>query len=202
MVKTEADLDNLPPAERVKRLKELQERKREELKKEEEESRKLRLRKMEELRETQSRLERSVEELELEEGKAQEDERRDHDPSLEESLEEVPSQEPVPAPSLEGLMPSSLYELSDYNLYGELSRMEKKGYLTPDEQRRVADLQRQASSITDAYSQKDVSAHDRQRGNYLSRTEQVLKRLERRSHDLQDGLYDLDRRPDNDAVYQ
>lgn len=202
MVITEANLDQIPPAERIKKIKELQQQKHEELKKGEVELKKLQQEKMRELRDAQNKLEESVDELELEKEKS----RKEKIISLEET---VAAEQPEHAPnnvtyesSLEKLMPSNLHELSDYNLYGELKRIEQKGYLTPDEQRRVSHLHQQANTITNAYSSNDVNTIDRQRGNYLSRTEEVLKRLDKKMHDLQDGMYDLDARPDHHAVYK
>ena len=201
MVITEANLDALPPAERIKRIRELQQQKQEELKKGEEDLKRLQQEKMRELRDAQSKLEESVDELELEDEKSQEE----RSESLEEVLVEQPMNAPddvAPGSSLERLMPSTLYELSDYNLYGELRRIERKGYMTSDEQRRVSELQRQADTITDAYSVADMNSVDRRRGNFLSRTEEVLKRLDKKMHDVQGNLYDLDERPDHHAVYK
>ncbi|MBN1274885.1 hypothetical protein JXA12_01150 [Candidatus Woesearchaeota archaeon] len=206
MVITEADLENMAPAERIKALRRLQMEKRKELEE-------LQEQKSKEIAEVQSRLERSLEDLELEEERVREEEgsrrqQRENRP-LEESVAEAPVSETPgqgagPATygsALERLMPGNLQDLSDYNLYGELRSLEEKGYLTPDEQRRVADLQRQAEGITAAYSRRDRDRVDEQRGHYLSRTENVLKRLQDKMHDLSGGLYDLNKR-DHDAVYQ
>ena len=192
MVKTDTSIEDLPPAERIKRLQELRQQREEELKKAEEELKRLHEEREQSLRETDDLLGESFEELALEEEEAH----KQQSSSLEET---VASEQDVPEPQgvvyaspLERLMPSTLYELSDYNLYGELRRLEEKGYLTSDEQRRITDLQRQASAITESYDSSSRRAVDEHRGNYLSRTENVLQRLDQKAHDLQHGLYDLD----------
>ncbi|MBD3209053.1 hypothetical protein GF367_01385 [Candidatus Woesearchaeota archaeon] len=195
MVNTEADIKHLPPAERVKRLKELQMRRRQELER-------LRQEKEEELQRTKQQLDESMEELELEGERAYEEQSA---ASLEEAVgDEAPEETPehvTYGSLLERLMPNNLYELSDYNLYNELRSIEEKGYMTSEEQRRVAELREQTDTITEGYSSQELSRVDQERGNYLARTEEVLKRLDQRMHDVQDGLYDLDRRDDR-AVYQ
>ncbi|MFP4524013.1 MAG: hypothetical protein ACLFO2_01675 [Candidatus Woesearchaeota archaeon] len=198
---TDLDLEDLPPAERVKALRELRAQKRQELED-------FRKEKEDELKVLESRLEDARAELEEEGAEAQEQEDVGEDDegsagtpaSLEEAVAEAPPQ-PQGQVSYGIPLPGSLEELSDYNLYSELSHLEEKGYLTSEEQRRVAELRGRASDITDAYSSERRDEVDRQRGNYLSRTEQVLQRLDRKLHDLTDGLYDPSRR-DDDAVYQ
>ena len=198
---TDLDLEDLPPSERVKALRELRAQKRKELED-------FRKEKEDELKVLESRLEDAQTELEGEGVEAQEQEGSDEDEvgssgapaSLEEAVAEAPPQ-PRGQVSYGIPLPGSLEELSDYNLYSELSRLEGKGYLTSEEQRRVAELRGRASDITDAYSSERRDEVDRQRGNYLSRTEHVLRRLDRKLHDLTDGLYDPSR-GDDDAVYQ
>ncbi|MBW2983381.1 hypothetical protein KY327_03680 [Candidatus Woesearchaeota archaeon] len=198
---TDLDLEDLPPSERVKALRELRAQKRKELED-------FRREKEDELKALESRLEDAREDIEEEDAEVREQEVAEDDEevsseapaSLEEAVAEAPPQ-PQGQVSYGIPLPGSLEELSDYNLYSELSRLEGKGYLTSEEQRRVADLRGRASDITDAYSSERHDEVDRQRGNYLSRTEQVLQRLDKKLHDLTDGLYDPSRR-DDDAVYQ
>jgi hypothetical protein len=192
MVKTDTSIEDLPPAERIKKLQELRQRREEELRKGEEDFRRLQEERERSLRETDDLLGESFDDLALEEEEAA----KQQSSSLEAV---VASERGVPEPRgvvyespLERLMPSTLYELSDYNLYGELRRIEEKGYLTSDEQRRLSELQRQASAITESYDSSSVRTVDEHRGNYLSRTENVLQRLDQKAHDLQHGLYDLD----------
>ena len=181
------DIENLPPAERVKKLRELKERK-------EEEKKRLLDEKERELQDASSKLEESIRELvsEDEEHALRQEEHPPAGESLEASVGEEPEHKDVKNISytaLEGLMPANLYELSDYNLYNELKHIEEKGYMTPAEQRRVAELSTQAASITQSYAASDVHSHDQQSGFYLSRTESVLKDLNKQMHDLNDGLY-------------
>ena len=205
MVVTDGDLEDLPPAERVKALRELRDQKRKELED-------VRKRKEEEIRETESRLEDSLEELEREEAEVAEaaldedegGEEQEAEGSSPESLEGAVAgaSGETPAQLVYGIpMPGSLEELSDYNLYSEVRRLEDKTYLTSEEQRRIAELRGRAADITEAYSTEQREEVDRQRGNYLSRTEQALRRLNERLHDVSGATYDLNRR-DDDAVYQ
>jgi hypothetical protein len=198
MVITKEDIDQLPPAERVKRLRALRMQKRKELDD-------LQQQKNEELAQAESDLEKSIEELSLEDEAAVESAATKSQQALESSLLEVASRQVsgavVYGEALDDLMPRSILDLADSGLYREVKRIEEKGYVTPEEQRRLAQLQSQASAITSSYSARERRVVDDLQQNYLSRTEEVLKRLDNKLHDLSAGLYNPNKR-DLDAVYQ
>mgnify|MGYP006290826201 CR=1 FL=1 len=189
MVLMGEELDNLPPKERLAALKKLQAQKREELKE-------LQAQKEAEIRKAQENLEETLDELSMaDELHADQEERRKLD-SIDEALtdaQEVPDGVAVP---LEEMVPRDLYGLSDYNLYGELSRLERKGYMTPEEAQRVATIRSQADALTQAYSSGAVQRHDQATGNYVSRTTELLKRLDQKRHSASNDVYDTSRRQD------
>jgi hypothetical protein len=195
MVVTNTDLKNLPPKERLEALRVLEAKRKQELEA-------LQQEKEQELRKTHEELEDAIDELSLEDERHVEDEeRKKKAASLDEAVAgEEAGREHVPNVTyespLEGLVPRSLYELSDYNLYGELRRIEQKGYMTPEEQRRVAQIRGQAEAITEAYSPADVHRHDEASANYISRTADVLRRLDQRLHSVGSDAYDSSRRQD------
>ena len=188
------ELKNLPPKERLEAIKRLQEQKTEELKKFQNE-------KEHELKKAQEEFEDALDELsETDEKNAERLEEKKPLASIDEAVAgDVPTQG-VQGPHyevpLEELVPKDLYGLSDYNLYGELARIEQKGYMTPEEQSRVAQIRNQASAITEAYSSSDIRQHDETSGNYMSRTTSLLKRLDDKHHNTQNNIYDTSTRND------
>jgi hypothetical protein len=90
---------------------------------------------------------------------------------------------------LEHLVPSSLYDLTRHELYHELHRLETKAYLSPEEQRRIVEVNSNATAITATYSRRDLEAVDEARNNYLHRTEDLLKRLNDRLHRAGGNIY-------------
>lgn len=194
MVVIQTDLKNLPPKERLEALREIEARRKQELER-------LQKEKEAELRKTHEELEDAIDELSLEDERHVEEEHKRKAASLDEAVAGVEvARERVPNVTyespLEGLVPRNLYELSDYNLYGELRRIEQKGYLTAEEERRVAQIRDQASALTDAYSSAEVRRHDEASANYISRTTDVLKRLDQRLHNAGSDAYDSSRRQD------
>jgi len=198
MVRTDPSLDNLPPEERIKALKKLQEKKKKELEK-------LLKEKEEELRRTQQEIEESIKELyeeeeqhfREEEQKRRTEEQTDEEQeerTLEETIEEENPEEQTPrqliyeSPLERIRPPTNIYELSDYNLYNEIRRIEQnireKGYITPEEQQLLVQVKEQHTRIRDAYTPQQLTTIDEQRGHYLTRTEDVLKRIDQQLHDL------------------
>lgn len=192
----DTSLEGLSPAEKIKKIEELQKEAKEELASSEEAFE-------QEKKEKLAALEKAEEELaQAKQALHEQEEKEVIEQEEVASLDTLLAAVPLVDEGLEKELPASLYEFTDYNLYGELSNLEKKGYMTLDEQRRVASLRSQVASISSSYSSDQRNALDRNRGNYLSRTEKVLEKLNSKLHDLQDGMYNLDERPDHHAVYQ
>lgn len=217
MVRIDDDLDNLPAGKRLERLRSLIAQREQELKQLAAKKDALaveQVKKGKDLEVARRGVQDALEELSLESEAADESEDDDEDVVVESaessdatgsiddllgSPSPVVDASPVGMPyaSLDGLaVPKSLYELSDYNLYGDLRRLEQKAYLTSEEQHRIASIRQQASALTAAYESSAVSTIDEKSGNYISRVEQVLQRLDKKSRDLTGDLYDLSSRPD------
>jgi len=188
--------DSLSAQKKVELLKKLEEEKKKEL----EELKKKQAEEERELEEARSRLEESMEELEDETealaGQAEEE----HKKRLEEeinSIDDIAEQQPEKVPTaglsydgLDRLWANNLYELTDYNAYNELKRLEEKDYLSIQEQERLQEFQNQLGSIQDSYSQDHINNLDDLRGGYISRTENILQRLNDKMHNLdQKGDY-------------
>lgn len=193
MVRTDPDIDNLPPEERLKELERARKQKAEELEA-------LLKEKEEEMRRAEEELEfhkRRAEAEEAEESrKAEEDElKKKNTTELEDVIRE--EEEPEEQPRDEGgpvylspleRIPAPVYELTNYNVYRELvgieSRIEQRGYATNDEQARINQFRAQSDIIKNTYSINQLKSMDTSRNNYLSRTEGVLARLDQKLHDI------------------
>lgn len=184
--------DNITPQKKIELLKKLKEEKKKELEK----LKKQQVEEEQELEDARKRLEESIEELHdetdyLSEEAEEERQRRKEEAEQVDSIDELASQTPqnevgehISYDILDRLKADNLYELTNYNTYNELKRLEEKPYLTNEEQEQVLAFQNQMGNIQDSYSQDQISNLDQLRGGYISRTENILKKIHNKMHDL------------------
>lgn len=182
--------DKLSPQKRIQLLKEFEEEKKKELEK----LKKQQEKEEQELKETRNRLEDSIEALEEEteflSEQAEEEHKKEEEKEVR-SIDELAVQAPhaeiaehISYDGLDKLKAESLYELTDYNTYNELKRLEGKAYLSREEQDRLQTFQSQLNTLQDSYSQDQITNLDQLRGGYISRTENILQKLHEKMHDL------------------
>lgn len=194
MVVTKGDLQYLAPASRLLLARALEkkkqavdqkrkavleekvalEKKQEQLQEEEKEFEK----EEEELQQqADSELERAVEEISLEEN------------WLENKSSFIPvTLESQSVQSLYAQPVSSLQQLSQQSLYSHLkgleSQVEQSGYLSSDQQDFFMSLQSHVSSLHEAYQNENIHKLDSLQQNYLSRTENIISRIDSRLHNV------------------
>lgn len=179
MVRTDDDIENMPPEERIKYLKELKAKKQEELEE-------LMRQKEEELQEANAELIKSEDDL------IEEDEHREKEDqeALENLVEDAPDThlDNTTYESPLERIPASLYEFTDYNVYHEVKsindNLANRGYITADEERRLREIRQQSNVLQDAYTPRQLQDADKSRGNYLSRVVDVLNQLDKEKHDV------------------
>jgi len=176
MVRTDEDLKNLPTEERLKILAQQRASKKKELES-------MLKEKEQEIEKTSQDIEHAMQEL------AEEDEEQFQERQKKEELEQVVSDQPT-YQTIENI-PETFQEFTDYNVYNELRAMEdsieNRGYATNLEQERIQELQEQGNGLRQSYDNSHITNLDSMRNNYMSRTENVLERLDARLHDLNAG---------------
>ena len=183
MVRVDDDLENMPPAERLKLLRARAEQRRKELEELERKKKEEELRELAELEETIRDLQEEEEQKFREE---EEKKRKQQRASLEETVEEestatTPIQASNESYSTQPLTPpgpnTTFYDLTNYNLYNKVKELAEKAdtnTITAEERNFLSGVSYQMERIQ--REEKYSSSQDPK--NYISRTTGLLKELE------------------------
>ncbi len=186
MVRTDEDLENMPPAERLKVLRQRAERRRKELEDLEKQKKEEELRELAELEETIRDLQEEEEKRFREEEEKKKKEQQEREASLEETVEEestttAPVQASNDSYSTQPLMPpgpnTTFYDLTNYNLYNKVKELsEKAGQegITAEERNFLSGVAYHVNRI----QREETYTSSQDPKSYLSRTGGLLKELE------------------------
>jgi hypothetical protein len=196
-------VDKLPPLEKVKKLKELEEKLKKDIQDEEVKLTEEKDAKLKELSEMKKTLAKSLTELEL-------DERRARDEGLvrslikSESLDAVltlGSLDPVTMKDFITLFapPNSFFHSDMY----KAMRPGGNAYLSLDDERRFMSSREQSFLLhVDAYARPDMRTSGEFKSPYAHRSEEVLRRRDDSIHKLHEDVYNLNKLVGEHAIYK
>jgi hypothetical protein len=195
MVVLSKDIKNLPPEQRIRVLKEIEEEKRKELKKKQKELEDLEKQKKKEaedekkeIEEAEALIRESIEDLakeqeqafkELEKQKAR-DRRVEPEESLESKIEDSPLTKTKQYTSfLEQLKEeATLYNLTNYNTYKEVGTLREKAMREGLNDKEESLLKNLKYKLEEAEGNSMYKERDSQEGNYFSRLSKAISQIE------------------------